>query len=89
ANTACKFIKSTCITGAEGDKNGCWQATEVWDCGTDVVVPNTSSTDTYTCPGAVQCLNGSCLQPSAEPSGDFNKAVATLQAATYALNEMK
>lgn len=70
-------------------QNGCWQATEVWDCGTDVVVPNTSATDTYVLTGAVQCLNGSCLQPSTEPSGDFNKAVATLQAATYALNEMK
>ncbi|TDB45612.1 conjugal transfer mating pair stabilization protein TraN [Photorhabdus luminescens] len=87
-NSACKFIKSTCITGAAGGQSGCWQASEVWDCGTDAVVPSTTEKDKYVCPGAVQCINGTCLQPESEPSGDFQTAVAMLQAATYAVNEM-
>lgn len=87
-NNACNFIKSTCITGAAGGQSGCWQATETWDCGQDVTVPSTTQTETYQCAGAVQCINGTCLTPESEPSGDFQTAVAMLQAATYAVNEM-
>lgn len=87
-NNACKFIKSSCITGAAGGQSGCWQASETWDCGQDVTVPSTTQTETYQCAGAVQCINGTCLTPESEPSGDFQTAVAMLQAATYAVNEM-
>lgn len=85
-DASCNFMKSTCLDGATGDQHGCWQATEVWDCGTDTTVPSTTSHEEYQCP--VQCLNGTCLAPTTEESTDFAKAAAMLQAATYAQNEL-
>ena len=87
-NNSCNFIKSTCITGAAGGTSGCWQASEIWDCGTDISVPSTSTSEEYECPGSVQCINGTCLSPGSQPSGDFETAAAMLQAATYALNDL-
>ncbi|PHM72218.1 conjugal transfer mating pair stabilization protein TraN [Xenorhabdus sp. KJ12.1] len=87
-NASCNFIRSTCLDGASGNTSGCWQASEVWDCGKSVVVPSTSSHEEYQCPGGVQCINGTCLAPSSEPSGDFATAAAMLQAATFAQNEL-
>lgn len=87
-NASCNFIKSQCLTGSEGSTSGCWQATEVWDCGKDVTVGTSTSHDEYTCPGGVQCINGTCLTPTSTPSGDFATAAAMLQAATYAQNEL-
>lgn len=87
-NASCNFIKSTCVTGSTGSTSGCWQASEVWDCGKDVTVPSASSHDEYQCPGGVQCINGTCLAPKTEQSGDFAQAAAMLQAATYAQNEL-
>ncbi|HBC3733840.1 TPA: conjugal transfer mating pair stabilization protein TraN [Escherichia coli] len=85
---SCDFIRSSCLDGASGDTSGCWQASEVWDCGMDVVVPSTGSHEEYQCPGGVQCINGTCLAPTSEPSGDFATAAAMLQAATYAQNDL-
>ncbi|HBR1235581.1 TPA: conjugal transfer mating pair stabilization protein TraN [Klebsiella pneumoniae] len=85
---SCNFIKSTCLDGASGETSGCWQASEIWDCGKDVVVPTTGSHEEYQCPGGVQCINGTCLAPTSEDSGDFATAAAMLQAATYAQNEL-
>ncbi|EFJ8746167.1 TPA: conjugal transfer mating pair stabilization protein TraN [Klebsiella michiganensis] len=87
-NAGCNFIRSACLDGASGDESGCWQASEVWDCGKDVVVPSTGSHEEYQCPGGVQCINGTCLAPTTEESGDFATAAAMLQAATYAQNEL-
>lgn len=87
-DSSCNFIKSSCVTGTEGTTSGCWQASEVWDCGKDVTVGTATSHDEYQCPGGVQCINGTCLAPSSEPSGDFATAAAMLQAATYAQNEL-
>lgn len=87
-DASCNFMKSTCLEGSEGNQSGCWQASEVWDCGKDVTVPTTGSHEEYQCPGGVQCINGTCLAPTSEPSGDFSTAAAMLQAATYAQNEL-
>ncbi|HHI3061169.1 conjugal transfer mating pair stabilization protein TraN [Klebsiella oxytoca] len=87
-DASCNFIKSTCLDGSTGNTSGCWQASEVWDCGKDVTVPSTGSHEEYQCPGGVQCINGTCLAPTTEESGDFATAAAMLQAATYAQNEL-
>lgn len=84
-NPACGFISQKCISGSEGDKNGCYAYDEVWDCGTDVSTPTiVGSGEQISCQGGVQCMNGDCVTPVYEQSQDFNQAVAALQVAQYA-----
>lgn len=83
----CAFIKSSCIVGKEGGESGCWQSSEVWDCGKDVPISNGRSNEQTVCDGEMQCLDGKCLTPATPPNGDFATAAAMLHAATFALGD--
>lgn len=84
-NPQCGYIRSECIEGAKGPSGTCYAFTEIFDCGEDVEVETaTIESSGYVCEGEIRCMGESCIEQDRMQSTDFATAVAALQAAQFA-----
>ncbi|WP_243836289.1 conjugal transfer mating pair stabilization protein TraN [Modicisalibacter xianhensis] len=87
-NPQCGFIKSECVSGAEGDSGTCYVWEDTYDCGGDVSVPTTEQETAYQCGGPIRCMGTDCLDVNRTQSKDFARASALLNAAQFMGNDM-
>jgi len=70
---------STCVyTDSSGN---CQSYSLTYNCGSTQQVQTGTAAGTVTCPGTVDCSNGSCLNLTTQTNNSFGKAAAFLQAA--------
>lgn len=85
---SCGFISQKCVSGATGASGQCYVTEEVWDCGYEVEVPSTETSNSYQCDGPVRCLGTECFNPVDEKSTDFAYAAVALQIAQFAEHDL-
>jgi len=87
-NPDCGFISSDCIQGSEANSGTCYAHNEVWDCGTDITVPDIDSTLEMDCAGPIRCMGDDCIDPNKTESASFAEVSAQLQAAQFMAQDM-
>jgi len=81
-NPDCSFVSSAAIPGSEFTPGGAPGAYDVtYDCGYNVTVPAPPSNVTVSCPGMVDCADGSCITTNPESNPNFGQAASYLQSA--------
>lgn len=85
---ACGFISADCVEGSESASGTCYIFNEVWDCGTDVTIPDVQSTLEVDCTGPVRCMGDDCIDPNKTESASFAEVSAKLQAAQFMSQDM-
>lgn len=83
----CGYIRQECLLQVE---NGtCYLHEEIWDCGTDVTIPDTDISTEIDCQGPVRCMGADCIDPTNTQSTSFNRAMTSLHAAQFMTMDME
>lgn len=84
----CGFISGDCVEGSQSTSGTCYIFNEVWDCGTDVTVPDVQSTLEVDCVGPIRCMGDDCIDLNKTQSASFAEVSAKLQAAQFMSQDM-
>lgn len=84
----CSFVQQSCVVGAEAPDGTCYLLDEVWDCGVDVPINDTTTLSTYDCSGPVRCMGSDCLDPDKTESASFAETSALLNAVQMMSTDM-
>lgn len=87
-NPQCGYISQKCVDGAAAKDGTCYLMEEIWDCGTNVVVPDVESETKYECAGPVRCMGEDCFSPVKTQSSSFAQTAALLNAAQFMTQDM-
>lgn len=85
----CSYVKTECVSGAQGDSGICYVQEDTFDCGFTANTGEEVEERVLRCDGALQCVGESCYSPERDaPNDDFAKVNAYMELLKYACNDM-
>lgn len=85
----CSYVKTECVSGAEGSSGNCYVQEDTYDCGFTASTGTPTEEEVLRCDGKLQCIGESCYSPTRDAANeDFGKVNAYLEMLKYAKADM-